>query len=146
MHLNILFTSLWENQSQLHRESSLKSLVPASRFLCSCFLCQELCTEALLRGAMAHTVPQLPDRGAVCAWCPRGGQHTVPQVWRGLCFARSMGSCWMRDRPTPTSTCTSGQQRRRTTPAWWSRWRCVKLKVRGEKGVGKEAWDEEKIM
>lgn len=78
------------------------------------------------------------------------GQHTgsglVPQVWHGFCFARSMGSCWTRDHPTPTSTCTSGQQRRRTTLGWWSRWRCVKLKVRGEKGAGEGAWDEEETM
>lgn len=145
MHLSILFyIFLVKPQLQLHRELSLKSPVPALGFPCSCFLWQEFCTEALLRRAVTHIPRAARQRGCVClvpcGWRPAHSRSgSVPEVWCGLCFAHSMGSCWMRDRPTPTSTCTSGQQRRRTTLGWWSRWRCVKLKVRGEKEAGEGA-------
>lgn len=52
----------------------------------------------------------------------------------------------MRGHPTLTCMCTSGQQRRRTTLEWCSRWRCVKSKVRGEKGAVEGARDEEEII
>lgn len=48
-------------------------------------------------------------------------------------FVHSMGLCSMRGHPTQTCMCMSGQQRRRMTLEWCSRWRCVKLKVRGKK-------------